>query len=128
MLRRAADETPDRPALIVHQGTPEEGARFLASRWPGARAVSDPERRLFRAIGLERASAGQVLGLGVWREALNNVRHGIGKPMGDPMLLAGSYVLDGGEVVAAAPAENVATAPDLEELYDIAAARESGLV
>lgn len=109
-------------------GTPEEGERFLASRWPGARAVADPRRRLFRAMGLQRATAGQVLGLGVWRAALGNVRHGIGRPMGDPMLLAGSYVLDGGEVVAAAPAEDVATAPDLVELYEIAAAREAGRV
>lgn len=128
MLRRAADETPERPTLIVHQGTPDEARAFLADRWPGARSVSDPERRLSRAMGLQRASAGQVLGLGVWRAALRNVRHGIGRPMGDPMLLAGSYVLDGGEVVVAAPADDVATAPDLVELYEVAAAREAGRI
>ena len=128
MLRRAAEETPERPTLIVHQGTPAEARDFLEDRWPEARSVSDPRRRLSHAMGLQRASAGQLLGPAVLRAALRNARHGIGKPMGDPMLLAGSYVFHGGEVVAAAPAEDVATAPDLVELYEVAAAREAGRI
>lgn len=108
--------------VLVHMGTVQEGAQFLKKRWPGARAVADPEKATFSALGLVRASASQVLGLRVWKEFFKVARHGIGKPVGDPLILAGSFVVRGREVLAAEPAEHVGDLPDYDALAEVALA------
>lgn len=104
-------------------GTPEEGEQFLAERWPEARAVSDPDKRLFDAFGLGRGSLRQIVGLRVWGPGLKAVRHGIGRPVGDPLVLAGSFLVHGAHVVDADVAESSASTPDLDRL---AAAARAG--
>lgn len=69
-----------------------------------------------------------MFGLSVWREALQSVRYGVGvaKPVGDPFVLAGAFVVHGDRVLVADRAETAATVPDLPRLFDTAAAFESG--
>jgi len=84
----------------VHPATPEAGDRFFDARWPEARAVSDEKGELYRAFGVGRGSVGQVAGLKVWLPGLRAVlEHGVGRPEGDPMLLSGWFLIDGGRVV-----------------------------
>ena len=115
--------------LLVHQGTPEQGAKFLTNRWPEARAVSDPEKRLYRAFGLGRGTASQLFGLPVWRKALQASRHGVGValPVGDPFVLAGSFVVQGNQVLASDRAEHAGSVPDLEGLARVALAQRERL-
>lgn len=83
----------------MHPATPEAGDRFFDARWPEARAVSDEKGELYRAFGLKRGSVGQVAGPKVWLPGLRALlEHGVGKPEGDPMLLSGWFLLDGGGV------------------------------
>ena len=114
----------------MHQGTPAEAERFLASRWKDASTISDPDRRLFGAFGLGRGGMRAMFGLGVWREALKNTRYGVGvsMPVGDPFVLAGSFVVHEGEVLVVERAETAATLPNLPRLFDAAAAFEAGVL
>lgn len=82
-------------------GTPAEGDAFLSTRWPEARAVSDPERALYDAFGLRRASAGEVLSPRSWGSGLKAVLSGHlpGRPVGDPLVLSGQFLVRGGEVL-----------------------------
>lgn len=111
------------PALLVHQGNPEEGEWFLASRWPGARAVSDPDRVLYNAFGLGRGTLAQLFGLGVWKKAIGAARFGVGlsKPVGDPFVLGGVFLVKDGEVLDARPASDAGTVPDLDGLAAVVA-------
>ena len=97
-------------------GTPEEGERFFEERWPEARAVSDPEKTLFDAFGLERGSLGQLIGPRTWLAGFKARRHGVGLPKGDPRVLAGSFLVRGAEVLESDLATNSASVPDLERL------------
>lgn len=54
--------------VIVTQGTPEEAKAFCAERAPNVTCLADPERRAYRAYGLERATVWQsFISLNVWR-------------------------------------------------------------
>ena len=97
-------------------GTPEEGERFFDERWPEARAVSDPEKTLFDAFGLERGSLGQLIGPRTWLAGFKARRHGVGLPKGDPRVLAGSFLVRGAEVLESDLATNSASVLDLERL------------
>lgn len=80
--------------------SPEEGNRFFDERWPEARAVSDESKRLYSSFGLARGSVDQVAGLRVWLPGLKAVlKHGVGKPTGDPLMMSGWFLLAGGEIV-----------------------------
>ncbi|HMB23900.1 MAG TPA: peroxiredoxin-like family protein [Anaerolineales bacterium] len=53
---------------VVTQGTPEQARAFCEARAPGVQCLADPERKSYRAYGLERASLWQTfLSLDVWR-------------------------------------------------------------
>jgi hypothetical protein len=85
------------PVVLVHMGSPEDGEAFLGARWPEARAVSDPDARLFAAFGLGRGRLGQLFGPRVWLAgAAAAVRgHGVGLPVGDPRMMSGWFLLAG---------------------------------
>jgi hypothetical protein len=89
------------PVLIVHMGSPEEGERFFAERWPEARAVSDETKDLYAAFSLRRGTVGQLLGPKVWVAGLKAALggYGLGAPVGDPLMLSGWYLVRGGEVL-----------------------------
>ena len=82
----------------MHLGTPAEGDAFLEQRWPGARAVSDPDRKLYTAFGLGRARIGQLFAPRVLLAGLRARRFGVGKPVGDPLVMSGWFLVDGGRV------------------------------
>lgn len=100
-------------------GTPEEGRRFFDGLWPEARAVSDPEKRLYAAFGLARGGAKALFGPGVWLSGLRSARkgHGIGRPVGDPFMMPGAFVLDpGGRVLWEHRYDHAGDHPDFASL------------
>jgi len=60
----------------------------------------------------------------VWLKALGSLRFGVGlsKPMGDPFVLGGAFLVQGKEVLDARPAANAGTTPDFDGLARTAAA------
>ena len=85
----------------MHLATPGEGEAFFAERWPEARAVSDPDKDLYRGFGLARGSVGQLVGPGVWLSGLKALLkgHGGGRPQGDPLMMSGWFLLEGDRVL-----------------------------
>jgi hypothetical protein len=82
----------------VHLGTPAQGDAFLGKRWPEARAVSDPDQALYSAFDLGRGRIGQVFGPRVLWAGFKARRFGVGKPVGDPLVMSGWFLLDDGRV------------------------------
>jgi hypothetical protein len=98
--------------LLVAQGTPQQAQEFFRGRWPEARVVSDTDRRLYPAFGLRRAGLGDLLSPKVFKAFWRNRRHGVGRPVGDTLLLSGAFVVDGGALTFEHRSENPADHPD----------------
>ena len=81
-------------------GTALEGESFFARRWPEARAVSDPSQELYAAFDLGRASLGQIAGPALFGAGLRTVLAGHlpGRPIGDPWVMSGWFLVRDGEV------------------------------
>ena len=119
LLRRrsAAGDFP--PVLIVHCGSPEEGERFFAERWPEARAVSDPSKELYRGFDLRRGRLTQLLGLRSILAGLRALRFGVGRPEGDPRMLSGWFLVEAdGRVVWSQRHDFAGEEPRVEELLE----------
>lgn len=81
--------------LFVAQGTPAQADEFFQPRWPEARVVSDTERELYARFDLERVRLRELFSGAVVRAFWKHRRHGVGRPMGDTLLLSGAFALRG---------------------------------
>lgn len=84
---------------LVTQATPEETKVFCEQRAPGVLCLADPERKAYRAYGLQRANIWQsFLSLHVWRSN-RHLKRARGwntelPPRGqDAMQMAGTFVI-----------------------------------
>jgi hypothetical protein len=120
-VRRAAADADYPPVVFVYQGTPQEGEAFFADLWPDARAIADPEQQLYHLFGLARGSASQMFGARVWacgvRAALKG--HFIGKPVGDPWMMPGVFVVQGEQVLWQHDFAHAGDHPNIPKLVDI---------
>lgn len=79
--------------------------------------LSDPQRRLYAAAGLERGGLRQVFGWNVWKRFLGGAwRYGIGPLAGDGLQLPGAFLVMNGRIVRAYRSRDVADAPDYLEM------------
>ena len=95
-LRQAAEGQSDfPPVLLVHQGDVDTGEDFFARFWPEAAAISDPDKHLYKAFDIGRATFGQGFGPMVWSCAIRSIAKGntIGKMVGDPWLMPGAFLI-----------------------------------
>jgi len=100
-LSNAAPEfqNKDLGLAIVTQGTPETAKAFCKQHAPGQLCLADPDRKSYRAYGLERASIWQTfLSWNVWRSNRRlKQEHGWNTelpPQGQgAMQLAGTFVI-----------------------------------
>ena len=100
-MRRAREADPTFPAVaFVHPATQADGEGFFPGRWPTVPALADPDKALFGAFGLDRGSLLQLAGPKVWLAGLRAAAsgHGVGLPKGDPLVLAGAFLVVGGRV------------------------------
>jgi hypothetical protein len=115
-LRRAAARRPGFPRVIlVHQGTVADGDELIARLWPTARAVADPEGRLYLAFGVPRGGGLEMFGP---RSCLAAVRavakgNGVGRKVGDAWTLPTLVALEGGRVVWEHRGTHAGDHPDL---------------
>lgn len=85
--------------VIVTQGTPEAARTFCAEHAPGVGCLADPQRKAYRAYGLERANVWQTFfSPRVWASNARLKREkgwGTGLPPEgqDAMQLAGTFVI-----------------------------------
>ena len=113
LSKRRADWTAKQiQPVVVHMGSPEEGAAMMA-RWglSDIPHISDPECRLFQAYQLPRGTFGQLFGLRVWIEGFRAAilkGYGFGKLVGDGFQMSGAYMIRDGRIVSAAPSRDAA--------------------
>jgi len=119
VLYQARERLQDVSLLFVASSTAEESEAFFSRVWPNAQAIADPEKRLYEAFGLSRASWAQMLGPRVVLKGILSLfrGHGIGHPVGDPRVLSGFFLLDrNGRIVWERPSANSADIHVVDEI------------
>jgi peroxiredoxin len=105
--------------VLGHMSTPEGFAAFAERYGLGSvAAVSDPERGLYRTLGLKRARWMQLLGPRVlWQWLMATLRgHGTGLVKGDSTQMPGAFLLHQGRVVKRYQYRDAADRPDYVNL------------
>jgi hypothetical protein len=89
------------PVLFVYHGTREDGRTFFNQLWPDARAIADEPKKFYTALGLRKATFGEMFGIQVWTCRLRAVAKGnfVGKAVGDPWLMPGVFLVHGADVL-----------------------------
>ena len=108
---------------VVTQGTLDQTKEFCAERAPGILCLSDPDRKIYAAFGLERGTLRQTfLSAQVWRSnrTLKKTRGWnteLPPPGQDSMLMSGTFVI-GPDGLVRLPYyyENIADHPPLDLL------------
>ena len=111
---------------LVHLGDAASFAALLASYGLGdVPAVSDPERRLYRGLGLRRGMLGLLLGGEVWRRGMKAFLAGYrpGLWEGDGRQLPGVFLIKDGRVVRRFVHRSAAERPDYVALAQTEAGR-----
>jgi hypothetical protein len=100
--RRTEIERQGVRLALVHLGDPDAFARLTADYGlSDVPVVWDPERRLYRGLGLRRGSLAQLLGPKVWWRGAKAfwAGHGLGSLDGDGTQLAGVFLIQQGRVI-----------------------------
>lgn len=121
-VRRAEIEAKGARTALVHMGTAESFAGFAASYGMGdVAAVSDPERRLYRGLGLRRGRLGQLFGWSVWWRGAKSFfeGHHPGALEGDGTQMPGVFLIHQGRVVRRFVHGNAAERPDYVSLSQL---------
>jgi peroxiredoxin len=107
---------------VVHMSAPATADALLARyELTDVDHFSDPERRLYRAFELSRATWWQLFGPPVWGRGLAAIlRHGQGAIDGDGFQMPGTFVLREGRIVSAYRHKTAADRPNYLQLLDIA--------
>lgn len=127
MREQARDDQDALEVIVFTMAAPDLTATFLDDFWPEARAVSDPEQRIYRAFRLRRGNPWQLFGPGVWAAGWRAWRkkQRIGKPVGDPLQMPGWFVVEKDRVLAQHVSRHAGDHPDLTALRERAAARRA---
>ncbi len=88
---------------LITVGKPEDVAHFCRSRHLSEAFVclSDPDKAAYRAFGLSRGTASELLSAHVMARGLQSVLHGhlAGLPKGDPFQMPGTFIVDQSGIV-----------------------------
>jgi len=101
--------------------SPEKARSFREKYQLPFPLLCDPEQQAYRAFGLTRGSAAEVLGTQVWKRGLKAfLAHGVGRPVGDVWQLPGEFVIDAaGTIQFAHYGESSADNTPVEELLGV---------
>ncbi|MEL6670934.1 MAG: SelL-related redox protein [Bacteroidota bacterium] len=112
----------DAPNICFVHLSPESRAKEFFQKYQLADVarISDPEKKLYHAFGLERGSLGQVFGVKSWTEGFRaGILRGLGvgtKAEGDGWQMPGVFLLDEGLVMHGYRHQSVADRPDYVSL------------
>ena len=116
---------------LVGQATPRHAAHYKKRYAPELTILADEDRSTYKAMGLRRGSAGQLIGptsvmKGIARTAGSGGRIHQGRPIGDVAQLGGSFlVLPGGEIAWSHVSSDASDNASVEEILEaVQAARD----
>jgi len=101
-LRELTQQMPRFPTIyFVHQSPVEVGHDFFAERFPGARHISDPKRKLFQLFGINRLKGFNLLNPKMFMLGIQLMRKGHRNEMGfgDIMMLSGTFLFRDGKLI-----------------------------
>ncbi|MEI7775406.1 MAG: SelL-related redox protein [Verrucomicrobiota bacterium] len=110
--------------VLVHMGTVESFAAFTAKYGlSDVSAISDPERRLYRGLGLRRGKLSQLFGWRVWWRGQKSFfdGHRPGALEGDGTQMPGVFLIQRGRVVRRFIHADAADRPDYAALAQLPA-------
>ncbi len=113
-LRRQIEDVGTR-IVLGHMGTAEDFAAFAGRYGLGdIAAVADPERTLYKGLGLQRGRMAQLIGLRVLCAWVRSTVQGHlpGRIKGDTLQLPGAFLLHHGQVVKSHTYRDAADRPD----------------
>jgi peroxiredoxin len=123
--QRAALERAGTQLVLVHLSDDASFGAFAAGYGLGdVPRVSDPERALYRALGLRRASFLEMLNPRVWWRGFQAAileKHGFGGAQGDVAQMPGVFLIRDGGVVAGHMHRSPADRPDYLEVCQLPA-------
>jgi hypothetical protein len=118
--------------VLVHMSSEKDFAVFAARYgMEDVPAVSDPDRRLYRGLGLKRGTLSQLFGPKVWWRGLKAAMqgHGIGALAGDGLQMPGAFRVRDGKIKVRYIHSSAADRPDYTDLQgpeaDLAALQAS---
>lgn len=121
--QRTAREKTGTQLVLVHMTDDASFRAFAESYGLGdAPLVADPDRRLYRALGLGEASLWQMLDPRVWWRGFQAAilrRHGFGGVQGNVAQMPGVFVIRDGHVAAGHIHRSPADRPDYLELCQL---------
>ncbi len=105
-------------AAVVTMGKPEQARQFRDCYKLPFPLLSDPDQAAYRAFHVPRGGVLSVAGPGVWLAGAQSLlKHGVGRIIGDPYQLPGSFVIDRtGTIVFAHRCKTSADMPTNDEL------------
>lgn len=118
-LRQVAAQQDNFPAILfVYQGTPQQGETHLLKSWPEARGIADPDRRLYKAFGIERGGMLELMSPGVVLAGMRALSKGHiqGATTSDPTQMPGMLLVQGGRVLWEHDFQHAGDLPDFERL------------
>lgn len=114
--RRQEIESAGARIVFAHMGEDEKAAYlFERYRLEDIPRISDPDARLYRALGLPRASFMQVYGPGMWKYVIQSVLldgHGMGQIVGDRFQMPGAFLIHRDTVVGGFRHQRISDHPD----------------
>lgn len=117
---RRAVELEGAAIVLVHMSPPEEAAEvFRKYGLADVIHLSDPEQKIYRAFNLERGWSRRLLGLRVWKRAVEIAFFGKikqGPVMGDVTQMPGIFLVYRGQIVTAHRHNFAAERPDYVEI------------
>lgn len=122
-MRAAVAADPTYPRLLfVHLGTVEDGEAFFANAWPEAQAISDSDKTLYKAFGLQRAGLKETMSPGVMACGLRATLKGHmnGKPNADPWQMPGLFLVQGSKILWQHDFAHVGDHPDWSKIPQMA--------
>jgi peroxiredoxin len=130
-LRRHADQFERYGArvVLVGLGSVAETAAFKSRFDVPFAMIADPEKQLFSAFGLKRASTGSLFSMGMAVKGLTALAkgHGPGMPSGDVRQLPGVFIIDtDGSVRFSHYAADPSDHPSADALLDVLRAENFG--
>lgn len=120
-LRREAIEASGAQITLVHMEADGVAGRwFERYRLADLPRVSDPDRKLYRALGLGQGGASRVLGpVEIWRTALRLLNgKGLSLPTADPFQMPGVFLFRDGKLMGEYRHRRVSDRPDYQALAD----------
>lgn len=116
--------------VFVHMGEDEKTAYlFERYRLDDISRIADPEARLYRALGLQRASLMQVYGPGMWRYAVQSILldgHGMGQIVGDRFQMPGVFLIHNGTIASGFRHQRISDHPDYLSIVSCLGPAEDG--